>query len=209
MKSKILRLADIQKLNSLRGYESVIFEGGMEANNTDGKAKIMQRITVSEDGKTEHKENMNIVLDASEGPWEGSKEYLKHWNSINETLDTIRTLGKPAQKQNTIQFQDAYYDLIEAVSLDITRRRVEQADFTAIITNERTNFNFSKSISLLRLDGSRLVSGSSIVIIFGSIERTVAIAAARFWPADRWCGAFFSMPSRPTVLRAPKVRAVT
>lgn len=35
------------------------------------------------------------------------------------------------------------------------------------------------------LRGSRLVSGSSIVIIFGFMDSIVAIAAERFWPADR------------------------
>ena len=64
----------------------------------------------------------------------------------------------------------------------------------------------SSSIRLFLLRGSRLLSGSSIVIILGLIDRTVAIAAERFWPAERWCGGLSALSIRPTVFSASFVR---
>jgi len=49
---------------------------------------------------------------------------------------------------NINQFPDAYYDLIQKVRQDITRRRIEAMDFTSEFTIEKTNPNYSKSIDL-------------------------------------------------------------
>jgi hypothetical protein len=79
--------------------------------------------------------------------WVDSEGYWKLWNGYKATQDRLaRTLRSGAVNIN--QFPDDYYDLIDRIRIDITRRRMENMDFTSEIANEITNPAFSRSVAL-------------------------------------------------------------
>lgn len=136
MENIILKKADFQKLNLERAYDASLFEGSM-ATNLERKEPVF---LADKDGIREP-----IIVDTEKANWVGTKEYAQHWNSIKAILAKIRALGA---KLNTAQFPSDYYDLIEKISLDITKRRIQEEDFTALMTQEVTNLSFSKSVNL-------------------------------------------------------------
>lgn len=87
-------------------------------------------------------ELMSSIISAVEKGWENSDGYAKLWNQIDDKLSVLK-------RQNLNQFPDDYYDLINKMRMDITRRRIEEMDFTTEFTQEITNPAFSKSIDLL------------------------------------------------------------
>lgn len=136
MENKILKKADVQKLNLERGYDASLFEGSMVTNLDANKPVYLA------DAKGQREPT---IVDTEKANWVGTKEYEKHWNSIKVTLDKIRA---DKDKQNTAQFPSDYYDLIEKISLDITKRRIQEVDYTALVTMEITRLDFSKSVNL-------------------------------------------------------------
>lgn len=86
------------------------------------------------------------IITASGKRWNKSAEEAKLWNQIDDLRVRIKKAGKKLTNLN--QFPDDYYDLIEAIRIDLTRRRIEEMDFTPEFTNEITNPNFSKSITI-------------------------------------------------------------
>ena len=80
------------------------------------------------------------------GLWKNSEAYHKLWSQAEDNLRNIKKLID--RKVNLNQFPDDYYDLIQRTVIDLTRKRLEQMDFTSEFTNEITNVNFSKSINL-------------------------------------------------------------
>ena len=135
MDNIILKKAGIQKLNLEKAYDMSLFDGSMSAN-LDAVEPVY---LADKDGKREP-----TILDTEKANWEGTKEYAMHWNSIKATLDSIRS----QPKFNTAQFPAEYYDLFEKITQDITKLRVQEADFTGLLTQERVNLNFSKSVDL-------------------------------------------------------------
>ena len=67
------------------------------------------------------------------------------WNEIDKKLKTFRARDK---KVNISQFPDDYYDLIEKISIDLTRRRMAYVDLTTLISQEVVRFDFSNSVNL-------------------------------------------------------------
>lgn len=72
--------------------------------------------------------------------WEGSEGYSKVWNKIDELRNKIR--------RNAANLPADYYTLVDLMRIDITRRRVEEQDYTDVITTEVVNPAFSRSVRL-------------------------------------------------------------
>lgn len=120
-------------------YQSVLFNGDMRTN---AAANVPSFANVKED-----KPQINRVSIAESGEWVNSKAYWNHMDLIESLVKKCKSQGW-TPKMNVAQFPSDYYDLIDAVNLDITRRRLQEEDFTDMYSNEITNFNFSKSVSL-------------------------------------------------------------
>lgn len=132
----ILKRRDIIKQNLERGYFASVFAGSMQANNDASTPQYC---------KDANGVDMNYIVDTEKANWVGTKEYTQHWNTIKTTLDKIRD---DKLKQNTAQFPADYYTLIDALSLDLTKRRIQEVDFTPLLTQEQVNLEFSKSVNL-------------------------------------------------------------
>lgn len=87
----------------------------------------------------------NIVI--SEGPWANSPAYNKLWNEIEDLRNKVKN-QLDNRRTNISVFPDDYYDLVDLLRIDITRRRAEEMDYTAEFTQEIVNPGFSKSITL-------------------------------------------------------------
>jgi len=136
MESLIVNSNDIAKRNLGIAYDNSFFRGSMQANLDAKNPEFV---------KDANGEDMRIVSSAESLDWVGTVEYVKHWNGIEDKLNNLRAEGR---KLNTAQFPSDYYDLIDALSIDITRRRVQYADYTSLVTMEETNFSFSKTVNL-------------------------------------------------------------
>lgn len=136
MDNKILKKAEVQKLNLEKAYDASLFEGSMVANLEASSPAYLKNNKGME---------LNLVVDTEKANWVNTKEYQQHWNSIKVTLDKIRA---DKDKQNTAQFPADYYDLVEKISLDLTKRRIQEVDYTALVTMEVTRLDFSKSVNL-------------------------------------------------------------
>jgi hypothetical protein len=136
--SKILTKADVAKMNAGKAFDASLFAGSMTGNMDSKEAQFLK----DKDGK-----EMQILVESAreDAQWTGTSEYSKHWNMIKEKLDVLHAAGR---KENVAQLPSEYYDLIDAISVDITRRRMQEADWTSIVTMEEVNFNFSKSVDL-------------------------------------------------------------
>jgi hypothetical protein len=81
--------------------------------------------------------------------WENSEGYAKLWGKIEETLNRLKKkFPRNASPQNINQFPDDYYTLVDMIRIDLTRRRIENMDFTSEIANEITNPAFSRTIRI-------------------------------------------------------------
>lgn len=97
----------------------------------------------SRDGKKLYE---TIVAAKDAGRWVGSPAYWDHWNKIEDQQK--KTAANYRNRTNIAQFPDDYYTLIEMISLDLTRRRLEAQDYTDQISNEQTRADFSQSVNL-------------------------------------------------------------
>lgn len=93
-------------------------------------------------GKNKHLYEF-IVTAKDEKRWKNSKAYFELWNRIESKLKKYQN-----QRLNIAQFPDDYYDLIEMISIDLTRRRIEEVDFTDRISMETVRADFSQSINI-------------------------------------------------------------
>ncbi|MDA3938507.1 MAG: hypothetical protein PF693_04255 [Spirochaetia bacterium] len=134
-KDLILRKKDFIKMNIERGYNGSIFEGSMAANLDRTDPVYL---------KDDKGVDMNFTVSTDKTNWVDSKEYVELWNGIKKDLDSIRT----AKKMNTAQLPADYYDFIDKMSMDVTIRRMQEIDYTALLTKEITRLDFSKSVNL-------------------------------------------------------------
>ncbi len=91
-------------------------------------------------------QRMESVIVASTERWEGTEAYAKHWSKIEQQLALVRK--QIDRKANISEFPADYYTLIDMIRMDITRRRLEQVDFTGELSQEITNAAFSRSVRL-------------------------------------------------------------
>lgn len=87
-----------------------------------------------------------IVLDGAKR-WENSEGYANLWDRIEAKINAIRS--QIERKVNVANFPSDYYDLIDMMRMDVTRRRMEEIDFTTMLTQEINNPAFSKSVALV------------------------------------------------------------
>ena len=100
--------------------------------------------------------NSNVITMAS-GAWEGSEGHAKVWNQIED-------LHKKAKAKNASMLPDDWSTLTDLLRIDITRRRMQEADYTNIVNNEQMNDGFGKSV---RLD-EFLDAGAIFKTIYGN-----------------------------------------
>lgn len=124
-----------RRVQNKEGIQSGLFFGNMKAQDKKTDPVIKQ-----------NNERMESVISAVDVNWEKSKAYAKLWNEVAVLQKKVK--DRYERKSNINEFPDDYYDLINRVRIDITRRRIEEMDFTSVYTNEITNPNFPKSIPL-------------------------------------------------------------
>jgi hypothetical protein len=83
---------------------------------------------------------------SSGGKWVGSENYAKHLSMMEEKLKIVQ--NQIDRRVNLNQFPTDYYDLINMMEIDLTRRRIEAMDYTTEITQEKVNTNYSRAISI-------------------------------------------------------------
>lgn len=110
-----------------------------------GYAETLRTFAGSMNNNVTAKEDPEIVaesvLNLTNKAWENTELYNDTWNSIEDL--------QKKYKQNTASFsQTDYYELIDKIRLDITRRRFEYPDLTTMIDTPVVNEGFSKSVSL-------------------------------------------------------------
>lgn len=87
----------------------------------------------------------STVVPASER-WVNSEAFAKLWSDIEDTRKKVK--NQLDRRTNVATFPEDYYDLIDKLRLDITRRRMEEMDLAPEMTQEIVNPAFSKSVSL-------------------------------------------------------------
>jgi hypothetical protein len=80
--------------------------------------------------------------------WVDTAEYHQLWNEIEDAMSRLKAQNFGRGAMNVAQFPDDYYTMIDRIRIDITRRRIENMDFTSEIAQEITNTNFGRSIRL-------------------------------------------------------------
>jgi hypothetical protein len=128
MSLKILTRDQIRKDNVGRAVDSHIFAGKMSANVIGSKENEIENshrlITIKDDKK-----------------WAETEAHAKLWNEIEDLIKK--------SKSNVASFDsDSYYELIDKLRIDITRRRFDYPDLTGVIDMEQSNANYSKSVTL-------------------------------------------------------------
>jgi hypothetical protein len=103
-----------------------IFLGSMEENAKMANADLL-------------KDYDNAFVQMSAGKWEGSKSYVELWRNINNLKEKV-------VNQNSVPSDLA--GLIQLLFVDVTRRVMEQVDFTSMLCTETTNFNYPESVLL-------------------------------------------------------------
>jgi hypothetical protein len=90
------------------------------------------------------------IIDAGAGKWENSAKYDELWRNIYRIRARIEANydRNTHVVKNASQFPADYYDLINYLRLDMTRRRADYADYTAMITAETVRPDASKKIGL-------------------------------------------------------------
>lgn len=135
---------DIAKRNREKPALAAIYDSDLEVA-IESNVDLNSRIVLSADGK----KHANWVK--GHGQWVDSIEYIDHWDKINWLRRRCKEEMEKARKANTIVYPNDYFNLIQAVVLDITRRRMENADFTSMISAETTNLNAQNPMNVKSL----------------------------------------------------------
>jgi len=86
------------------------------------------------------------IVVASSTAYKNSKGYAELWSRIEDKLRRLK--NSLDRKVNISEFPADYYDLVDMMRLDITRRRIQEQDFTSVFAQEQTNPAFSRSVRL-------------------------------------------------------------
>lgn len=89
---------------------------------------------------------LQSVVVANSVAYENTKGYTELWSRIEDTLKRIK--NNLDRKTNISEFPDDYYSLIDMMRIDITRRRIQEQDYTSLLTSEQMNAAFSRSVRL-------------------------------------------------------------
>jgi len=125
-----------QRINNKTGIKSGLYFGDKDYQSSNTEPVVKS-----------NGDRMESTVIGSTPLWEGSEGYSRLWNQIEDAMRRVK--NKLDRKVNINQFPDDYYDLIDLMRIDITRRRIQEEDYTPLFTREVTNPNFSKAVSLL------------------------------------------------------------
>ena len=126
-----------RRVNNEEGIDSAIFEGTIK--NYSGNEKIIRCKNID-------KELRSFVVPSGTLWNKKCAPYNEFWNRIEDQLKLVK--DQIDRKVNIEQFPDDYYTLIDIMRIDITRRRIQEMDYTGEMTNEITNVNYSKTVGL-------------------------------------------------------------
>jgi hypothetical protein len=94
--------------------------------------------------------NSSVVVPVGSQKWEQSKKFDELYGAIAKKANALRTaLGevrKGGAHFNAAQFPSDYYDFVNLLRLDITRRRIEAADMTGRVAQETVNVQATKTV---------------------------------------------------------------
>jgi len=98
--------------------------------------------------------------------YSGSAKEAETWNKIEFLRNKVRT----HLKSNTIQFPAEYYDLYQAIVMDLTRRRMQEPDLTGILSNETTRLDAPNPLPIREMLGysgefQEYISGGQVPLI--------------------------------------------
>lgn len=121
---------------------------GIRSSMFYGKMKEQEKTT--DIVRRNNDELIESIVRSNGGPWQNSAGYARLWSSIEDSMKKVKAfIDRNKRLVNVNQFPDDYYDLIDLIRMDLTRRRIEAADYTAEFTNEITNPNYPQSIPLI------------------------------------------------------------
>jgi hypothetical protein len=140
VKNRVITMADIAEENLRKGIRlnsALYFDRPRAANG-------------GEFGDGLDKYNSSVVVAAGSQKWNQSAGFDKLWTDIEKQMKKLNaSIDKTGGiKVNAAQFASDYYDLINMFRLDLTRRRVEEADFTSIVAQEIVNPAISRSAAV-------------------------------------------------------------
>ena len=117
------------------------FEGGLYRDSVD-KNTLGEAVGVK--GATSA-----VVLKPNSAKWNTTKEYDMVWNHINELHVKLQNnIDRNGVVKNASQFAADYYDLINYLRLDMTRKRADYADYTPMFTQETVRTDMSQKVGL-------------------------------------------------------------
>jgi hypothetical protein len=117
------------------------FEGGLYRDSVD-KNTLGEAVGVK--GATSA-----VVLKPNSAKWNTTKEYDMVWNHINELHVKLQNnVDRNGVVKNASQFAADYYDLINYLRLDMTRKRADYADYTPMFTQETVRTDMSQKVGL-------------------------------------------------------------
>ena len=90
-----------------------------------------------------------VVVKPNSARWETTKEYDMVWNHIKDAQKKLaNNIDRSGIVKNASQFAADYYDLINYLRLDMTRKRADYADYTAMFTQETVRADMSQKVGL-------------------------------------------------------------
>jgi len=149
MVDKIITHEDIKKLNRERPALAAGFDVSYKAVR-DGNIDLNRHIITGQDRKGNLRVMAGHLFPKENVPYVKSRKYHERWGRIDSLRKKINKNRKD-RKFNLIEFPADYYDLIQQVVWDLTRRVQEHTDFTPLFTEEITRLNAANPMSIRQL----------------------------------------------------------
>lgn len=127
--TELLNKKNLIKKRVENGYtvKTALYRGTKEDNHDSGN---VEEIKV---------QNSEKSITMATPIWEGSEGHAKVWNQIEDIRKRVK---------NAAMLPDDWSTLTDLLRVDITRRRMNEADYTGIVGTEIVNDGFTKSITL-------------------------------------------------------------
>lgn len=132
-------LAEMRVKNGV-SYPSGLFVGDMTANIEKKNAEYVKLKTA--DGEADAKHNIS----AASAKWNGTAARAELMEKMEDQIKSLK--GLIDRKANANEIAVNYTDLINNVQIDITRLRMQEEDWTDVVTQVVNNPNFSRSVDL-------------------------------------------------------------
>jgi hypothetical protein len=94
-----------------------------------------------------------VIVAPGSQRWESTKAFDELWNGNNGIMAKMNAMKNAIGPNGTLrvnaaQFASDYYDLVNMFRLDLSRRRVEAGDYTAVMAQEIVNANISRTAAV-------------------------------------------------------------